>query len=62
MTIACDERVMLELGAQTVWQFPTFSLVVHMSRSLSDQLLRVGRSAVILVFQHITAFLHSNGA
>ena len=65
MTIARDERVMLELGAQAVWQFPTFSrkevqLVVHMSRSLSDQLLRVGRSADILDFQHVTAFLHSN--
>ena len=65
MTITCDERVMLELGAQAVWQFPTFSrkevqLVVHMSRSLSDELLRVDRSAVILDFQHVTAFLHSN--
>ena len=48
MTIACDERVMLELCAQAVWQFPTFSrkevqLFVHMSRSFSDQLLRVDR-------------------
>ena len=47
--------VMLELGAQAARQFPTFSrkevqLVVHISRSLSDQLLRVGRSAVILEF------------
>ena len=42
MTIARDERIMLELRAQAVWQFPTFSRkevqpVVHVSRSLSDQ-------------------------
>ena len=42
MTIARDERIILELGAQAVWQFPTFSrkevqLVMHMSdRSLTN--------------------------
>ena len=55
MTIARDERIILELGAQAVRQFPTFSrkevqLIVHMSRSLSDQLLSVDRSAVVLDF------------
>ena len=65
MTIARDERIKLELGAQAVWQFPTISRervqpVVHVSRPLSDQLLRVDRSAVVLDFQHITAILHTN--
>ena len=51
MTIASHERIKLELNAQAVWQFPSFSreevqLVVHVSRSLSDQLLRVDRSPV----------------
>ena len=63
--IACDERVMLELGAPAVWQLPTSSrkevqLIVHVSRSLSDQFFRVARSLVILNFQHITAIFHSN--
>ena len=42
MTIASHERIKLELSAQAVWQFPTSSskevqLIVHVSRSLSDQ-------------------------
>ena len=62
--IACDERVMLELGAPAVWQLPTSSrkevqLIVHVSRSLSDQFFRVARSLVILNFQHITAMHNS---
>ena len=65
MTIACHERIKLELSAQAVWQFPTFSrkevqLIVHVSRSLSDQFFRVGRSVVVLNLQHITAIFHSD--
>ena len=53
-TIACDERVMLELGAQAVWQFPTSQkksswLCTCPGRSLTN-FSRVGRSAVILDF------------
>ena len=41
--IACRKRIKLELSAQAVWQFPSFSreevqLIVHVSRSLSDQI------------------------
>ena len=49
MTIASHERIKLELSAQAVWQFPSFSrkvqLNVHVSRSLSDQFFCVGRFA-----------------
>ena len=65
MTIASNKRIKLELGAQAVWQFPTSSqkevqLIVHVSRSLSDQFFRVGRSVVVLNLQHISAMFHSD--
>ena len=53
------------MSTQVGWQTPTTSreeiqLIVHMSRPLSDQLLSVDLSAVVLNLQHIIAFLHSN--
>ena len=53
MTIASHERIKLELRAQAVWQFPSFSreevqVIVHVSRSPSDHFFCVGRSLVIL--------------
>ena len=58
MTVVCDERIVFELGAQAGWQVPTIfrkevQLIVHMPRPLSDQRLRVDRTAVVLNFQHI---------
>ena len=65
MTIGSHERIKLELSAQAFWQFPSFSreevqLIVHVSRSLSDQFFCVGRSLLILNFQHITAIFHAD--
>ena len=52
METACEERVTFDLDAQAVSFHPSLEkvqLVVHMSRSLSDQLLRVGRSTVSFI-------------